>query len=32
MNIGLDSYYKIVRNMLDEAQFGPALTLFGPQL
>ena len=25
MNIGLDSYYKIVRNMTDEAQFGPAL-------
>ncbi len=25
MNIGLDGYYKIVRNMTDEAQFGPAL-------
>jgi outer membrane receptor protein involved in Fe transport len=25
LNIGLDSYYKIVRDMLDEAQFGPAL-------
>ncbi len=25
LNLGLDSYYKKVRNMLDEAQFGPAL-------
>ena len=25
LNLGLDGYYKIVRDMLDEAQFGPAL-------
>jgi outer membrane receptor protein involved in Fe transport len=25
LNVGLDGYYKIVKDMLDEAQFGPAL-------